>query len=385
MGKKLTQEIMMNRLINKHGNRFDYSKMIYTGAHKNIIITCRKHNHTFSQRIDHHLYGMGGCPKCQAEDVSIFHSSNTKEYIEKAKIIHGDLYDYSKVIYTGSLNNIIIICPIHGEFILIASNHLTGYGCHKCKLESFSHYDSFILRANIKYNNKYDYSKVIFLDNNEKVKIICPIHGLFNQTPNNHMQSVDGCPKCGREIYFKEMRKIRFQSFLNETAKKHNNKYDYSKSIYLGSHDDIEIGCPIHGYFWQRASRHLGGAGCPKCKTSKGEQKVINYLDENKINYIYQHKFSDCLSSKEKLLIFDFFLPEHNLCIEYDGKQHYQPIDYFGGDEMLAYQQLHDKIKNNYCKQNNIKLLRIPYAKIDHIEYLIDEELNWVDIIEELF
>lgn len=115
---------------------------------------------------------------------------------------------------------------------------------------------------------------------------------------------------------------------------------------------------------------------CPSCNKSIGEKRIVKYLKINKINYKEQYTFDDCRN--KFLLPFDFYLPEYNLLIEYDGEQHYKPIDFFGGRERFEYQQQNDNIKNNYCKQNNIRLIRIPYWDFSNLEDILQHEISEV-------
>lgn len=123
--------------------------------------------------------------------------------------------------------------------------------------------------------------------------------------------------------------------------------------------ETVCIICPIHGEFWQKASIHIAGSNCPKCKSSKGELSIISFLSEHDIKYIQEKRFNDC--KYKSYLKFDFYLPELNICIEFDGKQHFKPNEFFGGDEALEETKIRDEIKNKYCENNNIKLIRIRY------------------------
>ncbi|HFD2033423.1 TPA: hypothetical protein ACF2DD_002000 [Clostridium perfringens] len=116
------------------------------------------------------------------------------------------------------------------------------------------------------------------------------------------------------------------------------------------------------------------GVGCPICDESKGEKAIRLYLEKNKIGFIQEYRFEDCRCKKE--LPFDFYIPEYNLCIEFDGEQHHKAFKYFGGEEKLKLTQTRDKIKDDYCKDNGINLLRIPYYKLDEIEEILDEEFD---------
>ena len=151
----------------------------------------------------------------------------------------------------------------------------------------------------------------------------------------------------------------------------HNNKYDYSKSIYKNLRTKIIIICPIHGEFLQSPKNHKY-SGCPKCNESKGEKMINKILDDKYIKYIKQKKFDKCENIKK--LSFDFYLPDYNVCIEYDGEQHYKPITYFGGIKRYEIQKKRDEIKNIYCIENNIKLLRISYK--ENIKEKIEKYIN---------
>lgn len=128
-----------------------------------------------------------------------------------------------------------------------------------------------------------------------------------------------------------------------------------------------------YGVFEQTPNHHSHGCGCPKCNESKGEKNIRKILDNKNIEYIIQYKFNDCIHIKQ--LKYDFYLPKYNICIEFDGKQHYKSVKWFGGDKTLKYIQKNDKIKNEYCLKNNIRLLRIRYD--DNIELVLNNYLNF--------
>lgn len=134
----------------------------------------------------------------------------------------------------------------------------------------------------------------------------------------------------------------------------------------------VKIKCIKHGYFYQSPKSHINQSqGCPLCRSSKGEIKILNYLDKNNIKCCPQYKFKDCKNIKP--LPFDFYLPDHNILIEFDGEQHYFSIDFFGGEENFSYIKNNDKIKTDYCFNNNIKLIRIKYT--DKIEEILKNNL----------
>jgi hypothetical protein len=176
-----------------------------------------------------------------------------EEFIERAKKVHGDKYDYSRVLYNGMHDKICIICPIHGEFWQTPANHLSGKGCPECG--SISRWDTkgritteeFIKKAIKIHGDKYDYSKVNYIDAHTKVCIICPIHGEFWQTPNNHLTKY-GCKKCAMDA-LNSNKPRSTEEFIKIAKKLHGNKYDYSKVEYKNCKTKVCIICPKHGEF----------------------------------------------------------------------------------------------------------------------------------------
>jgi len=153
--------------------------------------------------------------------------------------------------------------------------------------------------------------------------------------------------------------KLTTKDFIEKSKLIHGDKYDYSKVIYKGNKEKVKIICPKHDEFFQTPSDHKQGKGCSKCKMSKGEFKIMNYLNDNNIKFYCEYRFSNC---RDKLpLPFDFYLPNYNMCIEYDGEQHFKEVKIWNGVIGLSERIKKDKIKNEYCLKNNIKLLRIKY------------------------
>ena len=172
-----------------HGDKYDYSKVEYKGAHTKVCIICPEHGE-FCIRVSHFLAGHR-CPKCAGNA-----KLTTDEFIKKAREIHGDKYDYSKVEYKNYDTKVCIICPKHGEFWQIPRYHLNGKGCPKCAGNIRLTTEEFIRRAKEVHGDKYDYSKVEYVNSQTKVCIICPEHGEFWTFPNNHLKCE--CPKCVR-------------------------------------------------------------------------------------------------------------------------------------------------------------------------------------------
>ncbi len=199
----------------------------------------------------------------------------TQEFIKKAIIIHGDKYDYSLVLYNNINEKVIIICPVHGEFLQSLRVHIDKKcGCNKCGKEKSASknrktLNTFINESIIIHNNRYDYSKVNYIDCKTKVNIICKEHGSFYQRPNDHIFNKQGCPKC--KMNFK---KLSNEKFIERSLKVHGDKYNYSEVIYKCCDNLVKIICPIHGEFEQTPYIHYKGHGCKKCgNESSGNKK----------------------------------------------------------------------------------------------------------------
>jgi hypothetical protein len=343
MGIRLTTEEFISKARLVHGDKYNYLNE-YLGSKKYMLIECVIHG-KFSQKPNCHLNG-DGCSKCSGK-----YKPTTEDFINKSKLIHGNKYDYSLSYYTNSKTKIKIICPKHGIFEKKPDNHINQKsGCPICFRKNNSTTEEFTYKANLKHKGKYDYSLVEYINSKTKVKIICNEHGVFEQKPNNHVLGY-GCVKCNGPI---------MNDFIEKANNVHNNKYDYSLVRYVNSSIKIDILCHKHGVFSQKLNDHLYGNGCPICRESTGEKEVRAYLLENKIKFIPQHKFKGC--KYKNLLPFDFYLPDYNVCIEYNGVQHYEYRKFFHRTkDALITQQLKDKIKKEYCDINDINLLIIKY------------------------
>ena len=211
----------------------------------------------------------------------------TKEFIKKAKKIHGEKYNYSKVEYINAHTKVKIICPKHNEFKQTPKHHANdGYGCNLCGYETGSKKQSltkeeFIEKAKKCHDNFYDYTKVKYINYSTKVKVGCTIHGIFEITPGNHIHKDKprGCKECGH-ISTSEKQQMPEEDFLLACINFHEGHYDYSKVKYTGVFNKIIIICPIHGEFSQIARVHFLGSGCQKCGIEKvGESKRSNTKD----------------------------------------------------------------------------------------------------------
>jgi hypothetical protein len=298
---------------------------------------------------------------------------NKELFIQKSKEFFGNKYDYTKVEYFNNKKNVIITCPLHEDFFKTPLNHTSRrQGCPKCSNElkrtlNALGIEKFIEKSKKKHGNKYIYTEVEYHDTMTPVTIKCFKHGNFSQTPFRHLQG-SGCPKCAPEI--------RGVKFIKKTIQVHGNYYNYDKVNYIGALNKVTITCPKHGDFSQTPNDHLKGSGCPGCAESKGEKHIAELLTNKNITFIRQKTFEDCKGTFRKLL-FDFYLPEYNTLIEYDGRQHFEAVDFFGGYQSFERMKLHDKIKNEFADKNNIKLIRINYAiPFNEFDEILFKEIN---------
>jgi len=301
----------------------------------------------------------------------------TEQFICRAKSVHGDRYDYSHVQYENMYTTVKIMCSAHGVFEQMPSNHLGGANCYKCGRTTIDaakvpSTQEFLHKVKAIHGDKYDYGDIIYHRTDSSLNITCKIHGVFTTTPHKLLSGY-GCKKCGTLTTANKRR--RTTAFFIEKAKEvHGDLYDYSEAAYLSQRDKVTIICPIHGRFSQTASDHLGGHGCSLCSGSQGERKISRYLKSQNIAYACQHTFAGCIYKKK--LRFDFYIPDRNLCIEYDGRQHTESVDFFGGVALLEELNRKDEIKTQYCIDHNIGLLRISYIDYDRIEELVHECLQ---------
>ena len=272
-------------------------------------------------------------------------------------------YEYDFTGFKNTKSYIILICEEHGDSPVRIDKLISGQICPKCskkisneKLRKSK--EKYIEECNIKHKNKYDYSLLIYEKCNSYINVICPYHGKFEIRADHH-RSGQGC----RECYLIKNCKIHSKSiekFIEDSKEIHGDFFDYSNVEYINNKTPVIIICPYHGEFKQTPHLHtIKKCGCPFCKQSKGEKEIKKYLKMNKMKFIEQKRFENC-KNKNKLP-FDFYLPDLNVCIEYDGKQHFESVEFFGGEKAFYKIKENDKIKNQYCLENNIGLIRISY------------------------
>ena len=364
---------------------------------------------------------------------------SVNEFIDKSKHIHGDKYNYSKVIYKNSSTKVCIICPEHGEFWQTPNSHMQGSGCPKCSGIGLTR-SELINKFKKIHGNKYDYSKIEYKNTHTKICIICPEHGEFWQSPNGHLNG-NGCPVCGNNK-IRQKNSLEMNVFLERAKKKHNNFYDYSKVHYVNEKKNVCIICPEHGEFWQSPYVHSKGGMCPKCKNKKlslertisneewiqKAQKIHNnyygydkcvyngyynkvlikcpkhgYFEQLAYNHIQGKGCPKCRKSKMEIemglflteqnieyieqyrpkflingksrLSLDFYLPKYNVAIECQGAQHFIGNTFYS--KKIEEIINRDKLKKQLIEDNGIKMYY--YSTVKNI---ISNEKIYTDKLE---
>jgi very-short-patch-repair endonuclease len=359
MGRKLSQIEYLEKVKNIHGEKYDYSKLIYLDSTSKVTLVCKKHGEfCLDARDVVRKKNPRGCPKCGLIRKGLKKRISTNEFIKRSKIIHGDNYDYSKTEYVTSDKKVTITCKEHGDFEQSPFSHLDGIGCGVCSGRTI--YNSNQAKQKIRevHGNKIDLSKFVYINKDYKSTLICPIHGEWKTSYGILVNAKSGCPKCGL-ITIGEKLKITKDEWLERCKIIHGDFYDYSNTNYIGFTEKVNIICLKHGEFLQSAYEHQRGKGCPTCSLSKGEKYILNFLEEKKIPYETQKKFIGL--KKIISLRFDFYLPNQNCVIEFNGIQHYEPIEFFGGEKSFEKTQEYDTYKKEYCRSNNIGYHVIKY------------------------
>ena len=293
----------------------------------------------------------------------------TEQFISQANKAHKNAYTYTKTKYTTAHEKVVVTCRHHGDFKVSANNHIhktKRQGCPKCVKERERRRlsdtkDSWIAKALKVHGQKYDYSKVDYFGTSTKVEIVCLACAKpFLQTPNSHIQGA-GCPLCGVNK-FPENKKTK-EDFISDAKKVHFNKYDYSEVEYINCKRKVIVLCPSHGKFRVTPDKHLSShQGCPKCSSQSYPELLIQQELKNRgIKYIVEHSFDDCVY--KGTLRFDFFLPEHQCLIEYDGRQHFDSTSpYFSKDLVKR-----DQIKNEFCVKKGLHLIRLSNPDLKYL------------------
>lgn len=335
---------------------YDYSETEYINASTKVKIICHEKDEfgnehgAFWKNPRKHLHGGQGCPKCSKRAHVDFN-----EFVKRSKCKHGNKYTYHKDEYTNITENTKITCPIHGSFYQIAQVHSSGCGCPKCGEEKRGKskvipFKEFERRAREVYGDKYIYHEDKYKNYSSKTIVTCPIHGDFEVIPDRHVNRKTACKECKKKE-LSEKFLLPFNEFVKRSRDVHGDKYDYSKSVYKGNMEQIEIICPIHGSFWQKPIKHWLGQGCPKCNQSHLERNIELALSNINVEYKYQATKKDL--NFLGMMSLDFYLPKYKIAIECQGIQHFEDNGMLKCENVIK----RDRLKFKLCEENNIKLI----------------------------
>ena len=266
--RRLNVENFVEKARAVHGDKYDYSKVVYLNNHTKIIITCPEHG-DFEQAGANHLQGQG-CPKCAQVARTTAKRSSQDEFLNKTHLVHGNTYDYSKVVYVDAMSKVRITCKLHGVFEQVPHKHLSGQGCPVCGRDKItgaprSSTEEFIVKARAVHGDKYDYSKVVYTVNTDKVSITCPKHGDFEQIPSNHIKG-NGCPSCGKNTSQPELDiKALIESYGYEAVHRYRPAWMQKRELDLFV-PALNLAIEYCGYHVHNVDRNLLG-GEPKSKT----------------------------------------------------------------------------------------------------------------------
>jgi len=302
-------------------------------------------------------------------------SFSEEEFQQRLKENYGDNFE-TLTPHINSKSKIKVKCKKCGnEWTTLSGSLLRGRGCKKCHtLTQKRTNDNFLEKFTENYGDKYELLSD-YINANAKVKVKCNICDNIWETKAYHfIHTKSGCPKCASKDNGITNRKTH-EKFIEDVQKVHSNKYEVVGQ-YIKANQKIEIKCNTCDNNWNIVPYSLlQGVGCPVCNQSKGEFIIKTFLESNNFIYKPQYVFDECRYKNP--LHFDFYLPNYNTCVEYDGVQHFKPVEHFGGEERLKYTIENDKIKNKFCKENKIKMIRIPYTQIGIIEKILSEKLNY--------
>ena len=336
---KVDQELYIAKAVKVHGLKYDYSSLVYTGIKNKITFVCLTCGTSNTLRADKHLEGRG-CKYCKKLETMKY---TPETYIKECRKIYDNTYDFSKTVYKGRKQPVIIGCPVHNDVEVNPITFITSKkGCPKCR---FKYTTEEIIEEFIKiHSDKYDYSLSKYIGYNEPLVIRCKVHDyLFKQTPFKHLKG-SGCKLCSHESKI-----LSTKEFIRRAKLIHNDLYLYDKTEYTGFNNPVDIYCKYCSvYFKQKPTLHLQGHGHDKCCNSKQyslkELELFDYL-QNYTECIHKYKPS-FLKGKE----IDIFIPSINLGIEYNGA-YWHSIEF--DDKFKTYHE--DKYLS--CKENGVDLL----------------------------
>ena len=352
-----------------HGEKYNYEHVEnIKNVNCKIRIICPIHGE-FEQTYWNHVHQKKGCKFCGRIRTTEAKKLSIKTFIERSKKTHEDFenYDFSniKLEEKDHFGRIKMFCKQHGEFLIRKEHFMNGVGCQKCL--GHKHEDEQVRIELSKLHPHLDFSETMFSehDENYRISVICPKHGI-RKLSYFSLRRGCGCDLCKWEKGgFKN--RMNYEDFIQRAEETHGKgTYFYEKDIMTNRDKQgrIKITCPIHGDFWVNMSNFLHGrSGCTKCSMSLLEKEISSFLKEKNILFEQQKSFTWLKNHKN--LYIDFFLPQYNIGIECQGLQHFEQIEFFGGEEGFKKRNENDALKKNLCNQHGIKLLYFSHEKVN--------------------
>ena len=382
MAKKLSKQEIISRLNKIDWIEFDENTIVDYNTH--FTVKCKKCGNVYKSTPSN-LFKGTKCRQCYNNSLK---GHDGDRVFNKLKERYKNVIDFSNSVYETTKKPLKCKCKLCGEEFNLnvghAINEVIQHPCPHCRKiqTSLEYKETFIKKLNEKFNYKFDCSKVKYVNTRTPVTLICKTCKTeFEAVPQVLLGSncYIGCPNCKNKIK-SEKRMKTTEQFIEQAKEIYGDIYDYSESVYKGELKPIKIICKEHGPFITLPKYHLrkhGGGTCPKCYCSSGELRVMNILEKLKIPYIFQFQIkSEKFSNIKKYVFMDFLLSKNSqiMFIEFNGEQHYRPVDKFGGEEVFEKQLVRDQEVKEYCKENNYPLLIIPYnCSNNDIEKLIKQ------------
>ena len=330
----MTKEEFITKAREIHGDKYDYSMVEIKTNKDKVAIICPEHG-VFHKDAEHHIYRKQGCPECGGK-----RRYTNEQFLQKISSLPDiDELTFEDVVYVNNKTKIKIHCHHkdeegneHGFFEMTPGHFMDGERCPKCRYIKSANgkrrsLDEVKRIATEVHDGRYDYSMITEYKNDRlKYPIICPKHGVFYQTLNNHIRGKQGCPICGRKKADKN-RRVPLEEFERRANEVHNGKYKYVEESYTSMSDKVKILCPIHGEFEQDGSNHvILGHGCPKCGNyeSKGETEIYEFVKSLVGDDGVRRRYRGEIGGRNEL---DIYIPSKKFAIEYDGlRWHSEPI-----------------------------------------------------------
>lgn len=356
--KTRSNEDYLQALINNNINIIPLES--YVDCHTKILHKCTKHNYEWLVSPDNVLRGHG-CYLCGNEKISSKNKRSHDEYISLVTSLNSNIIVLGE--YIDSLTPIAHKCLIDDfEWCTAPVNILSGKGCPKCAGNIKKSHIEYISELSVVNNDIIVVGE--YINARTPIEHMCKIDGFVWMAQPTSVLSGCGCPKCAGNI------KKSHEEYLRE-VQTINSDIEVIDG-YINANTPIKHRCKLDGFIWSVSPYSIiNGCGCPQCNETIGERQIRQWLTVHNIEYEFQKRFVDCCDIHS--LPFDFYLPKFNTVIEYDGKQHFEPICFFGGEDKFKITVKHDDIKNNYCANNNIRIIRILYSQ--NVETILNNSL----------